>query len=172
MSDLIPRPWRSRLADPEASAGLSRFLLTTDGDGLPRFESNPSIRIDEDGRIELRLIDEYSDTHRNLVRAIWFKRRVVVQLEEAQQALRIVGRPYKALVCGPRFEEHYRQLSTRADFAGLSAVWLIDVDSVEEVGAADSRRLPLIHLDRIALRAPPGPDASFGARDGDRTRAG
>lgn len=148
MSLDIASQWRERLA-----AGSARFVLTTDGDGLPHLEADPSIRVDGDGRIELLIADEYSATHRNLVRAVWFGRRIVIHLRDEHGALRIVGKPYKALVSGPCFEAHYRRLAACADFIGLSAVWLIDPESVEEVGAADAGRLPLIHLDRIARAA-------------------
>lgn len=148
MSLPLPAAWSERLSNNDLAV---RYLLTSDADGLPHLEANDSLHLDANGRLVALIRDEYSATQRNLVRSLWFKRRLAIHLQGRDgRALRLVGAPYKALVSGPRFETHYRELSQQADFTGLSTVWLIDIESAEEVGASDAGRLPLTHLDRIA----------------------
>lgn len=150
MSQTIPTQWHAGLRE---NSDLQHHLLTTDGDGLPHVDANPTLRLTDDGYIELLVVAEYSATQRNLVRAIWFRQRIVIHLQDGDNALRIIGTPAKVLISGPRFEAHYRRLAAQPGFTGLSAVWLIAPEETEDVGAADAGRLPLIHLDRIARAA-------------------
>lgn len=133
--------WAPLLARPD----VRKFILTSDGDGLPHLEENATIHLDADGRLVLLSREEHSPTQHNLVRGIWFKRKVAIHLRDGDGSeVRIVGRPYKAVITGPRFEEHYRRQRDKGE--PLSTVWLIDPEA-EAVPAPE--HLPLIHLDRI-----------------------
>ena len=104
-------------------------------------------------------LDEYSLTNRNLVRSIWFAKHVTVLVLAGETAVKAVGKPYKAIITGPRFEAHYRALQAENADAELSTVWLIDIEAISDERPATRRerdnagRLPLTHLDRIAKKS-------------------
>lgn len=134
-----------------------KLVTSTDETGLPHIEENDSIHLDDDGRIVILEQDEYSLTNRNLVRGIWFGHRIVLYIRsEKNGGLKIIGKPYKALITGRRFEAYYRELQKTDKDAELSTVWLIDIEEVSDerpqvrYSRNNRDRLPLIHLDRIA----------------------
>jgi predicted pyridoxine 5'-phosphate oxidase superfamily flavin-nucleotide-binding protein len=150
------RDFAALFNDPSAT----RVLATTDEDGTPHVVVKDSLRVDEDGRLVLLEVTEYSQTNRNLVRAIWFGRRVAVNVRTAdRRSFHLTGRPVRAIVAGPVFERHYQALRARRGDVDLSTVWIIEPDSLEEKGKpaaeqADRGRIPLVHLDRLAKAAP------------------
>jgi len=147
------------LRDALKVEGARTFIATASEDGTPHLEENARIRIDEDGRLELLELDEYSLTNRNLVRSIWFAKHVTVLVRAGETAMKAVGKPYKAIITGPRFEAHYRAIQEENADAELSTVWLIDIEVVTDEQPAARRerdnagRLPLTHLDRIAKKS-------------------
>jgi hypothetical protein len=141
------------LADPS----VIKVLATTDEDGTPHLAFDDSLHVDADGRLVYLEFEEFSRTNRNLVRALWFSRRVTVQTWEPEgRRFEARARPYKCLIAGPRYEEYYRAGLSRRDDTGLASVWLIDIDEITEEtphvrAARDGEgRIPLIHLDRLA----------------------
>jgi hypothetical protein len=147
------------LRDALKAEGARIFIATASEDGTPHLEENARIRIDEDGRLELLELDEYSLTNRNLVRSIWFSKNVTVLVRAGETAVKTVGKPYKAIITGPRFEAHYRAIQEESADAELSTVWLIDIEAVSDERPEARRkrdnegRLPLTHLDRIAKKS-------------------
>ena len=159
------RAFAALFNDPSAS----RVLATTDEDGTPRAAVAESLHVDDDGRLVLLEESEHSQTNRNLVRAIWFGRRVAASVRTADgRSFRVTGRPLRAIIAGPVFERHYRDLRARRGDVDLSTVWIIEPDSVEEEGRAaggeaEQGRIPLVHLDRIAKTPDPHGAAPRGA---------
>ena len=147
------------LRDALKTEGARAFIATASEDGTPHLEENARIRLDEDGRLEILELDEYSLTNRNLVRSIWFAKRVAVLVRTGETAVKAVGKPYKAIITGPRFEAHYRAIQEESADAELSTVWLIDIEAVTDERPEARRvrdnagRLPLTHLDRIAKKS-------------------
>jgi hypothetical protein len=142
------------------TANALKFVATAAEDGTPHLEENTSIHVDNDGRLVLLELDEYSLTNRNLVRSIWFSKPIAILVQAEGVAVKVTGRPYKAVITGPLFEEHYRAVQATDKDAELSTVWLIDITAISDERPAARRerdnkgRLPLTHLDRIAkLRA-------------------
>ena len=134
-----------------------KTIATTDQHGVPHVEENNSIHVDADGRLVLLELNEYSRTNRNLVHSIWFDKKVTVHVRaDAERQFQVIGRPYKALISGPRFETYYRQVLEQQAAVTLSTVWLIDPETVSDENPAARRardaqgRQPLVHLDRIA----------------------
>jgi len=136
----------------------SKALATVDGEGVPHVVFKGSLHIDEAGKIVLLELSEYSETNRNLVRAIWFKRKVAINARTPDnRSFHLVGTPERAIISGPVFEKHYVALRERLGDVDLSTVWVIAPEALEEKGKAaalkaNEGRLPLIHLDRIASR--------------------
>jgi len=141
------------LAQPDSI----KIIATADADGTPRLVEHDSLHLDDDGRLVLLETDEHAPGNRNLVRSIWFDRKIAIHVRDAAgRHFRVLGKPYKALIAGPRFELHYRRLQAENPPLALSTVWLIDPQVPAESEPAHhapdgaAGRLPLIHLDRIA----------------------
>jgi hypothetical protein len=134
-----------------------KFIATCDEHGVAHLEENASIHVDVEGRLVLLELNEYSRTNRNLVRSIWFDKKVTLHVRSGRERqFEVVGKPYKALISGPRFEDHYRRLRAEDADAGLSTVWLIEPIEISDENPELRRereargRLPLVHLDSIA----------------------
>ena len=147
------------LRDALTAEGARTFIATADEDGTPHVEENARIRVDEDGRLEILELDEYSRTNLNLVRSIWFAKHIAVLVRAGETAVKAVGKPYKAIITGPRFETNYRAIQEENADAELSTVWLIDLEAISDERPTARRerdnagRLPLTHLDRIAKKS-------------------
>jgi hypothetical protein len=153
MSDLIEKAVADAFQFPDAI----KTIATSDEHGVPHLEENDSLHVDAEGRLVLLELNEYSRTNRNLVRSIWFDKKVTIHVRAGRERqFQIVGKPYKALISGPRFEENYRRLRAQNPAAGLSTVWLIDPEAVSDENPDVRRdrdaqgRQPLVHLDTIA----------------------
>ena len=78
----------------------------------------------------------------------------------AGQVFVITGRPYKALVSGPLFSSHYREVRARLGDADLAAIWLIEPLRIrnETYQFRKEREETLhpfhLHLDRLAVTEP------------------
>jgi hypothetical protein len=99
---------------------------------------------------------ETSRTNRNLVRSIWYDRRVAILLKgQDGRSFQIKGLPVRAHVSGPVFQKHYSEVRARLGDVALAAVWVIRPDEVldetpdvrrkEEQAAHPS----FTHLDRL-----------------------
>lgn len=153
MSIEFPPSFLAALAETSAL----KIIATVDQNGVPHLEENGSIHLDEAGRIVLLERNEYSRTNRNLVHAIWFDRKLSVFVKVGESSFELLGKPYKALVSGALFEKYYCALRESGDVS-LSTVWLIDPVNITEetllvrVEREAAGRLPLVHLDQIALK--------------------
>ncbi|MDR3299781.1 MAG: hypothetical protein LBU43_07220 [Candidatus Accumulibacter sp.] len=135
-----------------------KALASVDKNGNPHVVFKGSISLDETERnLQYLEIVETSQTNRNLVYSIWFKKKVAINVLTADgKSWQIKGVPVKAHISGPEFERQYVKLQELmgAD-ADLSTVWIIE--PVEETGqtlqirvAEERARYPLIgHLDRF-----------------------
>ena len=152
MSNLIPKFFREFLLNPNTLTVLS----TPNEDGSAHLVFDSSIHIGEDGRIVYLEFEEFSATNKNLVRSIWFSKRITLQVRTADgREFQIRGLPWKALIGGPLYEKYYNEGQKRSRELGLSTVWLITPESfTEETPAVRAQRdsegrIPLIHLDRL-----------------------
>jgi len=134
-----------------------KLIATTDETGTPHLEEVPSLTFDANGYIVLLEENEYSHTNRNLVGSIWFNRKLSIYVRHGStHQFQAIAKPYKVFITGPVFEEHYREIRAKRPDSKLSAVWLLEVEHVndENFNTRHAReelgRLPLIHLDRIA----------------------
>jgi predicted pyridoxine 5'-phosphate oxidase superfamily flavin-nucleotide-binding protein len=141
------------LNDPETS----KVLATVDGDGVPHVVTKGSIQAGPDGNIHVLQGLEFSTTARNLVRSIWFDRKVAIGLRGKDgQSIQIKGRPIANHITGPLFQEHYVKLRERRGDTDLAGVWVIAPEEIidETPGrriAEEQERHPyVLHLDRIA----------------------
>lgn len=150
-------PTLAQLADLLRAPETLKILASSDEAGAPHVEFKDWADVDQDGRLVLRELSEHSQSNRNLVGSLWFKRHAQIHLRAADgRAFALRARPHKAVIAGPLFEAHYRAVRALSPETGLSTLWLFDVEEItDETFAArlardDAGRLPLQHLDAIA----------------------
>ena len=135
----------------------TKVLATVNEHGHPHAAATPFILVDADGNLLYLELVESSLTQRNLVRSIWFDKKVSVSVsDKLGQSWQIKGKPVKTLITGPVFLYYYQDLRQRLGDVDLSAVWVIEPEEVINenilVRHTEEELLhPLFrHLDRIA----------------------
>ena len=134
-----------------------KVLATSDEDGSPRVIFSPSLHIDENGNlVHLELI-ESSGTNKNLVRGIWFDKKISVSVRTpGGREWSISGTPIKTHIAGALFQKHYAETAKHYGDADLAAVWIIKPETESEethnirLGEQDREHPYFRHLDRLA----------------------
>jgi hypothetical protein len=133
-----------------------KVLTTVDSSGAPHSVVKNSLRSDDGGNIVYLELVESSRTNSNMTGSLWFGRQVSILLAGKDgQSVQIKGRPYKCVVAGPIFEDHYREAREKLGDVDLGAVWIITPheitdESFETRWQEESNAHPLRkHLDRI-----------------------
>ncbi len=136
-----------------------KVLVTTDENGTPHAVIKQTLHLDEDGRLAYLELLESSQTNKNLVRGIWFDRKVSVVLKGKDgESFQIIGKPVKAVITGQEFQKHYVDIRRELGDVDLAAIWLIEPENFREETfqvrkAQEEARHPLFkHLDRLANR--------------------
>lgn len=135
-----------------------KVIGTISKEGVPHVTAKGSLTVDENGRIKFWELLEKSQTQRNLVYSIWFDKKVAISIiTKDRESYQIKGVPYKAVTAGHVFQEAYVEVQKRlGDDIDLSAIWLIDVEEVqEETFLARREELETeypyeLHVDRLA----------------------
>ncbi|MEO0034202.1 MAG: hypothetical protein RLZZ501_225 [Pseudomonadota bacterium] len=142
------------LADP----ATTRILAVPGADDRPRLVPVPALQPGEDGILLLPERHDSAESHRGLLRALWYDRPVALLLTHPDgRALELHARPRQAHITGPLFQHHYQELRAREGDVGLGAVWEIAVEaefdqSLAARDEAEATRHPgFTHLDRIAV---------------------
>lgn len=125
-------------------------------EGLPHVTVKNTVFL-EDGRIGFYELLEKSQTQKNLVYSLWFSKTVAINIiTKDRKSYQIKGIPYKAIVSGRKFLDAYKKVQdTLGEDVDLSAIWLIDIDSVvEETFGVKRHELETehpfeVHLDRL-----------------------
>ncbi|PWC45843.1 pyridoxamine 5'-phosphate oxidase family protein [Azospirillum sp. TSO22-1] len=153
----MPVSLSAEVADLIADPTAAKVLVTTDEDGTPHAVATDFLEIAGDGTILYLEPLESSASNRNLVRSIWYDRRVAIALKGADgRSVQIKGRPVRTHVAGPVFQRHYVDFQERHGDIDLAAVWVIRPEAVhdEDFGRAkaheEATRPFFRHLDRIA----------------------
>ena len=156
---LLEQPATTRVIAevPGFSRALAtRVLATADETGAPYAVPTPFLGAIETGELVHLELLEKSTTNRNLLRTLWFDKKVSVTLAApGGRSFVIHGKPVKALISGPLFRAHYEQVRSVLGDADLAAVWLIEPEQVVEETYAvrkqeEEERFPFtIHLDRL-----------------------
>jgi hypothetical protein len=140
-----------------------KAVATTDRNGIVHVVFKGSVSINKenyDGNIRFLELNETSQTNKNMIYSLWFKKLVSISILSAdidseRKSYQIKGIPVKAIICGKEFEKTYsmvrKHLGTDAD---LSAIWIIEPQEIREETASIRRQIertdyPLVgHLDR------------------------
>lgn len=142
-----------QLLDQQAT---TRVVATTDELGSPYAIASPLLSAGAEGELVHLELLEKSATNRNLLRSLWFDKRVSITLAAPDgRSFVIHGKPVKALITGPVFRAHYQRVRTLLGDADLAAVWLIEPEEVvnetyDVRKQEEEDRFPFtIHLDRL-----------------------
>lgn len=133
-----------------------KLISTVDENGTPHTVVRDSISSDTTGNLFFLEYLESSQTNRNLVRSIWFDRKVSITLVASDgRIFEIKGIPIRTHISGPVFQKHYRELQERGKDVDLAAVWIIAPEEVRDESIVARQREAytlhpnFIHLDRI-----------------------
>ncbi|AKG35768.1 pyridoxamine 5'-phosphate oxidase family protein [Paenibacillus durus] len=138
------------------NSGAAKVLATADKQGIPHIVSDPTISVNNEGKIIYLELIETSQSNVNLVNSIWFKRKVAIHLSKGEESYQIKGYPAYSVISGPVFEHYYKLSLERNPEFDLSTVWIIEPDEItDDTYAARKKKEreghPLItHLDRLA----------------------
>lgn len=134
-----------------------KVLATSDAKGNPHAVANQSFQLDEDGRVIYLELLESSQTNKDLVRSIWFGRKVALALRGRDgRSYQIKGKPVRAIVSGPVFQKHYVSVREKLGDVDLAAVWIIEPEEVinesypVRKAHEEATRPYFSHLDRLA----------------------
>ncbi len=140
-----------------------KVLATVDENGSPHAVVKQSIEPGEDGNLVHLELLESSRTGKNLLRSLWFGRKVsVTVIGKGGRSYQIKGRPVRSIIAGPVFRQNYEKIRERDPDADLAAVWIIEPEEVIDESfsvrlAEEKAAHPLtLHLDRIAVASEAG----------------
>lgn len=131
----------------------TKVIATLDELGNPYAVSSPFLQLAENGGLVHLELLEKSETNRNLLRSLWYEKKIVISVG----SFVIRGTPVKAHISGPLFRQYYEQVRSVIDDADLSTVWVIEAQEViDETYAIRKRReeeqFPFsVHLDRLTV---------------------
>jgi general stress protein 26 len=133
-----------------------KVLATTNENGVPHVAIKQSIQLGEDGKIIYLELLESSKTNKNLVKSIWFNRKVAIALKgKEKESYQIIGRAVKAIISGPVFQKHYVDIREKLGDVDLATVWVIEPEEVSNQTfsvrkAQEEATHPIFkHLDRL-----------------------
>jgi hypothetical protein len=134
-----------------------KILTTIDNKGVPHTVIKQSLHLGEDGNLIHRELLESSQTNKNLVRSIWFNHKVAITLKGTDgRSYQIKGKPIRAIISGPVFQEQYLQVRERLGDVDLAAVWIIEPEEIRNEtyfvrkNQEEADHPYFKHLDRLA----------------------
>ncbi len=111
------------LRDPETV----KVLTTLDENGDPHTVFKGSLTVLEDGHIGYAEVLESSQTNKNMVRSLWFDKKVTIVIGKGDGiSYQIKGKPSRCLVGGPIFKRFLDKVKEKGGAeADIQTVWLI-----------------------------------------------
>lgn len=134
-----------------------KVLATVDEQGTPHVVFKGSLTVLEDGSLAYVEALESSRTNGNMLRSIWFDRRVAVSIR-GQDGLsyQIKGKPARYVITGPLFKQFFREARERMGPEGdIAGVWIITPEEVRNESFAvrkqeEEEKHPFFrHFDRL-----------------------
>jgi hypothetical protein len=137
---------------------VTKAIATLDENGAPYAVASPFLQLGENGQLVHLELLEKSVTNRNLLRGLWFEKKISIGLSSNDgRSFVIKGRPVKAHISGPIFRRYYLQVRSVIADADLSTVWIIEPDEVVDETyttrkAQEEEQFPFtVHLDRMSI---------------------
>jgi len=137
---------------------VTKVVATLDEQGTPYAVVSTFLQLGEGGNLVHLELLEKSASNRNLLRSLWFDKKISVTLYAASgQSYVIAGRPVKAHISGPVFRHYYQQVRSTTTDGDLSTVWLIEPEEVTDETYITRKQLEeeqfpfTVHLDRLTV---------------------
>ncbi len=133
-----------------------KALATIGKDGKPHLVFKGSISINDEGFIVYDEVIENSQTNKNVLYSLWFKKEVAINiLSPEKKSYQIKGIPVKTLINGSEYEKHYVAIQERHKDTDLGAVYfiepteIIDESFLVQKAKYEAEEPLYIHLDRL-----------------------
>jgi len=145
------------LLDLLKDTGSVKVVATIDGDGVPHVVFKGSLTTFDDETIVFAEGVESSLSNKNLVRSIWFDKKVAINITKGLISYQVKGFPYKYLITGTIFRKMLdRARERRGPEADIAGVWVITPDEIRNESPAyrsglakEERGLFHSHLDLL-----------------------
>jgi len=136
-----------------------KIVASTDEAGKPSASRRDTLTVLDDGTLAYAEEFEGSQTNSNVLRAIWYKRKVGISLFNAEgKAYQLFARPVRFDFIGPLHKKFYHELrEKKGDDSESTGVWILEVDEVINDSPAfrkteEDRIHPYFrHLDRSSI---------------------
>lgn len=143
-----------------SDSGSIKVLVTVDEEGNPHAAFKDGLTVLDDGNLAFGEEFEGSQTNVNLVRSIWYNKRVELILRDRRgTTFQIKGKPYRYAHSGPLFKKFYlAEREKRGPDSELAGVWIVIPQEVrnetyEIRKKEEDERHPFFrHFDRASVR--------------------
>jgi len=137
-----------------------KILTTVDEDGNPHAAFREDLTVLDDGNLAFGEPFEGSQTNVNLVRSLWFDKKVELTLRDRSgTTFQLLGKPYRYAPSGPLFKKFYlAEREKRGADSELAGVWIITPEKVrnetyEVRKKEEDEKHPFFrHFDRASVR--------------------
>ncbi|MCL1967157.1 MAG: hypothetical protein FWF67_04680 [Fibromonadales bacterium] len=147
-----------QVRDIVADSGSLKIVSTLNENGTIHSAPKGSLKVNEAGQLEYVEVLESSSSYKNVVRSLWFDKKVtVLVIGVDKRSYEITGNIKRILTSGRHFENAYKAILEKRGF-GIAAVIQIDVESVADLdiskGIERQKREHFFftHLDRLAVQ--------------------
>lgn len=119
-----------------------KVVATIDGNGVPHAVVKGSLTTLDGEQIAFVEGLESNASNKNLVRSIWFNKKVAINVTKGLVSYQIKGAPYKYLITGCIFQQFLAKArERRGPDADIAGVWLITPEEVRNESPSYRRDL-------------------------------
>jgi len=154
MADELLRQVQDVVADPNSVKVVSAL----NDDGTIHSAPKGTLTVNAAGQLEYWEVLESSASYRNVVRCIWFDKKVtVLVIGSDKKTFEIVGTVKRILTAGRQFEDAYNAFLERRG-RGIAAIIQIDIESITDLAISrgierqEREHFFFTHLDRLAVQ--------------------
>ncbi|HEY3491220.1 MAG TPA: hypothetical protein VGK27_14020 [Candidatus Deferrimicrobiaceae bacterium] len=108
-----------------------KVVATLDGEGAPHAVVKGSLTTLDGETIAFNEGLETNISNKNLVRSIWFDRKVAINVTKGPVSYQIKGKPYRYLITGSIFKQFLlKARERRGPTADIAGVWIVTPEEV------------------------------------------
>jgi len=141
-----------------ADSGSLKIVSTLNENGSIHSAPKGSLKVNAAGQLEYVEVLESSSSYKNVVRSLWFDKKVTVLVIGAEKrSYEITGNIKRILTSGRYFENSYNAILEKIGH-GIAAVIQIDIESVNDfdiskrIERQEREHFFFTHLDRLAVQ--------------------
>lgn len=147
-----------QVKDAASDAGSLKIVSALNGDGTIHSAPKGTLTVNAAGQLEYLEVLESSASYKNVVRSLWFDKKVtVLVIGSDRKAYEIVGTVRRILTAGRQYEDAYKTFLEKRGH-GIAAVIQIDIESVSDMAVSNGMERQerehffFTHLDRLAVQ--------------------